>query len=217
MMPMMHVQPFAEALRLLIVADDLLARTGLATLLTEQSNYTIAGQTASIDLAANLSIYAPDVLLWDMGWEPTSAIERLTDLGNLGVPVVVLLASREHAADARAAGAQGLFLRSTGIERVIAGLAAATHGLIVIDPALSDALFSLRERTITPPGEDLTARESQVLQFLAEGLPNKIIAQRLSISESTVKFHVNAIMTKLNAQSRTDAVVRATRLGLVIL
>jgi DNA-binding NarL/FixJ family response regulator len=56
-----------------------------------------------------------------------------------------------------------------------------------------------------------------VLQFLAEGLPNKTIAQRLGISEHTVKFHVNAIMGKLGAQSRTDAVVRATRLGLVIL
>jgi DNA-binding NarL/FixJ family response regulator len=63
----------------------------------------------------------------------------------------------------------------------------------------------------------LTPREREVLQLLAEGLPNKTIASRLNISEHTVKFHVNAIMTKLGAQSRTDAVMRATRSGLILL
>jgi DNA-binding NarL/FixJ family response regulator len=57
----------------------------------------------------------------------------------------------------------------------------------------------------------------EVLQLLAEGLPNKAIARRLDISDHTVKFHVNAILSKLGAQSRTDAVVRATRLGLILL
>jgi DNA-binding NarL/FixJ family response regulator len=65
--------------------------------------------------------------------------------------------------------------------------------------------------------EELTPREREVLQLLAEGLANKAIAQQLTISEHTVKFHVNAIMSKLGAQSRTAAVVRATRLGLVVL
>ncbi|MBI1880571.1 MAG: response regulator transcription factor, partial [Chloroflexi bacterium] len=63
----------------------------------------------------------------------------------------------------------------------------------------------------------LTPRELEVLQLLAEGLPNKAIARRLDISDHTVKFHVNAILSKLSAQSRTDAVVRATRLGLILL
>jgi DNA-binding NarL/FixJ family response regulator len=65
--------------------------------------------------------------------------------------------------------------------------------------------------------EVLTPREQEVLQLLAEGLPNKTIADRLYISEHTVKFHVNAILSKLGAQSRTEAVVRATRLGLLLL
>ncbi len=67
------------------------------------------------------------------------------------------------------------------------------------------------------PAEALTPREREVLQLLAEGLANRAIAQRLAISEHTVKFHVNAILGKLNAQSRTEAVVRAARLGLLIL
>ena len=59
--------------------------------------------------------------------------------------------------------------------------------------------------------EDLTPREDEVLQLLAQGMTNKAIAHQLGITDHTVKFHVNAIMTKLNAQSRTDAVIRATR------
>jgi DNA-binding NarL/FixJ family response regulator len=204
--------------RVLVVADDPLARTGLATLLAEQSNCTVTGQVpADADLAANLTVYAPDALIWDMGWESTAAIERLADLGDTGVPALVLLANDAHASDAWIAGARGLFLRNTKIDNVVAALPAVLRGLVVIDPALANTLLSPRERAITPPAEALTARELEVLQFLAEGLPNKMIAQRLGISESTVKFHVNAIMSKLGAQSRTDAVVRATRLGLVIL
>jgi DNA-binding NarL/FixJ family response regulator len=63
--------------------------------------------------------------------------------------------------------------------------------------------------------EELTPRETEVLQLLADGLTNKAIAQRLGISDHTVKFHVNAVLGKLGAQSRTEAVVRATRLGLL--
>ncbi|MGH2536960.1 MAG: response regulator transcription factor, partial [Candidatus Promineifilaceae bacterium] len=66
-----------------------------------------------------------------------------------------------------------------------------------------------------PPLEPLTPRELEVLGLLAEGLTNKAIALRLGISEHTVKFHLNAILSKLGAQSRTAAVVRATRLGLI--
>ena len=74
-----------------------------------------------------------------------------------------------------------------------------------------------RERGAAPLVEDLTPRELEVLQLLAEGLSNKEIARRLGTSEHTVKFHVNAILGKLGAHSRTEAVTRAARLGLIIL
>ena len=204
--------------RILVVADDPLARVGLATLLAEQSNCTVVGQVSGdTDLTENLAIYAPNIVVWDMSWRSGGAIERLADLGDIGVPTVALLADESVAADAWIAGARGLFLRSTRIENIVAALSAVLRGLVVIDPALASVLLSPRERASAPLSEALTARELEVLQFLAEGLANKVIAQRLGISESTVKFHVNAIMGKLGAQSRTDAVVRATRLGLVIL
>jgi len=99
-------------------------------------------------------------------------------------------------------------------------LAAALHavaaGLVALDPILAAAV-RITPEIITPPGEDLTPREFEVLQLLAEGLTNKAIALRLGISANTVKFHINAILQKLSAQSRTEAVVRASRLGLIIL
>ncbi len=84
----------------------------------------------------------------------------------------------------------------------------------------SDAEFDAvvtRRRRVDAPLESLTAREVQVLELLAEGLPNKAIAERLSISDQTVKFHVSSISGKLGAANRTDAVRRAVRRGLVTL
>ena len=91
----------------------------------------------------------------------------------------------------------------------------ALGGLTVLEPALADTISPHRTRTVTPPTGHLTPRELQVLQLLAEGLANKAIAHQLDISEHTVKFHVNSILSKLNAQSRTEAVMQATRLGLI--
>ncbi len=88
---------------------------------------------------------------------------------------------------------------------------ALSHGLKVTDPSMSGG-----PPPLTPSsGLLLTPREQDVLRLLAEGLPNKGIASRLEVSEHTVKFHVNSIMGKLNAQSRTEAVTLATRLGLL--
>jgi two-component system nitrate/nitrite response regulator NarL len=210
-----------DSLRVLIVADDPLARTGLASILAVRSDFNVTGQIAAgSDLAESIGLYAPDVILWDLGWDPTIGLERLADSGSLGVPILALLPDDTATINAWVAGARGLFLRSADIERIIAALPTVAANLIVLDPALGPALLAPRERAAHSPHDlpsELTARESEVLQFLAEGLPNKTIAQRLGISEHTVKFHVNAIMGKLGAQSRTDAVVRATRLGLVIL
>jgi DNA-binding NarL/FixJ family response regulator len=94
---------------------------------------------------------------------------------------------------------------------------AAAQGLVVIDPQTAVSLLPSAEHSLAQPLGELTPREVEVLQLLSEGLPNKAIASQLGISEHTVKFHVNAIMGKLGAQSRTDAVIRATRSGLIIL
>ncbi|HKZ50710.1 MAG TPA: response regulator transcription factor, partial [Dehalococcoidia bacterium] len=122
-----------------------------------------------------------------------------------------------QAAEAWASGAQGLLLRDVDAAILLTALRAVSQGLVVLASELAAAVPPARARGAMPLAEELTPRELEVLQLLAEGLPNKSIAQRLGISEHTVKFHVNAILGKLGAQSRTEAVILATRLGLVLL
>jgi DNA-binding NarL/FixJ family response regulator len=207
-------------LRVLIVADDPLARAGLAALLSAQPGCSVVGQVAEDgELTAALDVYRPQVVAWDLGWERVSSarLERLAELAEAGTPIVALLADEGQASEAHIAGARGLLPRDASAERLVAALASAAQGLVVLDPALAALMLGGRDQAATPLVEALTARELEVLQLLAEGLPNKAIAHRLNISEHTVKFHVNALMGKLGAQSRTEAVVRATRLGLILL
>jgi DNA-binding NarL/FixJ family response regulator len=204
-----------DDLRVLVVAGDPLARAGLSTLLADQC--TVVGAVDS-PTAESIAAYNAAVLLWDLGYTPALAIEQIADLRESGLDMLALLPDESSAGEAWSAGVRGLLLRRAGGEMIAAGLTAVAQGLIVLDPALSTLMLGTRDRaTIAPLDDALTARELQVLQLLAEGLPNKVIAARLKISEHTVKFHVNAILSKLGVQSRTEAVVRAGRLGLIIL
>jgi two-component system, NarL family, nitrate/nitrite response regulator NarL len=205
-------------LRVLLVGDDPLARGGLAALLAGEAGVTLAGEASSGDeLAAAVGSLAPDAALWDLGVAPAAArgLERAHELGAL--PFVVLLAQEDLAGDALAAGARGILLRDTEPSRLAAALRAAASGLLVLDADLAD--WILRRRSDAPEGsvEELTARESEVLALLAQGLTNKVIAQRLGVSDHTAKFHVNSILAKLGVGSRTEAVVLAARRGLVAL
>jgi len=169
------------------------------------------------------SLFQPDVWLWDLGWDPGPTLERLgvqqgSALPRLVAPAAVALVANESQAHAAwAAGLRSLLLRDAETPRLLAALEAAAQGLVVLDPALATAVKPNTENPPLPPVEPLTPRELQVLRLLAEGLPNKAIAQRLDISEHTVKFHVNAILGKLGVGSRTEAVIHATRLGLILL
>lgn len=207
--------PPLETVRLLIIADDPLARAGLATLLAEWERVTVAGQAPADEaLLSNVDVYRPDVVLWDLGWD---ADTLPADFNEIAYPVLALLPHEELAIDAWAAGARGLLLRDAEGERLQSALEAVAQGLLVLDPSLETALRPTVRPDELPPSEELTPREQEVLHLLAEGLSNRAIGLELEISEHTVKFHVNAIMTKLDAQSRTEAVVRATRLGLILL
>lgn len=227
--------PLEDDIRVLVVADDPLARAGLATLLADQPGCAVVGQLdGGPERAwdAELGVFRPDVVLWDLGWEPTPDGLRDPDGGGLEslagalresgaeegwLAVVALLPDDSLAVDAWAAGARGVLPRDASPERLVAALIAVAQGIVSLDPAVSTPLLPSESLPDNPPVEDLTPRELEVLQLLAEGLANKAIALELGISEHTVKFHVNAILSKLGAQSRTEAVVRATRLGLIIL
>jgi DNA-binding NarL/FixJ family response regulator len=208
----------SNQLRLLIIAEDPLARAGLVALLTDQPGCLVVGQiSAESPLLTALDVYRPELILCDLGWNPGPLLERLLDLRNSGLPFVLLLPNTAFISEAWALRPYGLLPRDVTVEKLLAALAGAAQELIILDPVFINSL--LPSAPANPPAltETLTPRELEVLQHLAEGLPNKAIARRLEISEHTVKFHVNAIMSKLGVQSRTEAVVRATQLGLILL
>lgn len=204
--------------RVLIVARDPLARAGLAALMADQPEVTVVGQVAgSSDLSVELEVYSPDVLLWDLGLDPEADLEYLAELSSDSPPIVALLPDEAHAAEGWMAGARGLLFRETDASSLEAAVAAVASGMVVLNPQLAITVIAAGGRTPRPQSGGLTPRELEVLNLLAEGLPNKSIASRLSISEHTVKFHVNAILNKLGAQSRTEAVIQASRQGLLVL
>jgi two-component system nitrate/nitrite response regulator NarL len=210
------------AVRIVVVGDDPLARSGLAALLASETGIVVVAQSVpGEDAAAAVAQDDPDVILWDLGPRPEIPLDPPGAPGEDGAPLLALIPDEGSAAEALAAGARGFLYRDTDAARLAAGLVAVARGLIVLDEALSPVLLRPHDAA-TPsdldgPVEPLTPREVEVLQLLSQGLSNKLIGVRLGISEHTAKFHVNAISGKLGAQGRTDAVVRAARMGLILL
>lgn len=206
--------------RLLIAADDMLARTGLAALLTEGGCHVLA-RVSGEQLADALERLSPDVLVVDLGWSAPSTIPRLHEI-DADLPLLLLAqADDETLAEALLAARQfpcfALLPRTSAAEAIMAAVDALLAGLIALAPEFARLLTATAPSAPVDAPNPLTAREREVLNLLAAGLTNRAIAQQLGITPHTVKYHVNAIMSKLNAQSRTEAVVRATQRGLIAL
>jgi two-component system, NarL family, nitrate/nitrite response regulator NarL len=205
------------AVRVVLVGEDPLARGGLHAQLTGQEGVLLAGHTEIEHLALALEQVRPDALVWDLGIEPRAQLGKAPALAAVSVPFVVLLDEPDLAGDAAAAGATGVLPRDAMPEQIAAAAVAVARGLAVFAPELVSPSSLVPRPSGPAPADPLTDRELQVLSLLAEGLSNKQIGSRLEISEHTAKFHVNAILGKLGVQSRTEAVVRAARLGLLML
>ena len=202
----------SDGVRVLVVAPDDLIRTGLAAVVSELSGFTVAGQTKGDEnVSEDIDIFDPDIVIWDMSDSP----ERLQLLHGVGVPVVAMVSDEEAAGLAWSNEAKGILPRNAGRAAVAAALTAVAAGLRAVDNRLAVAI-ARSSTTLSPPlAENLTPRELQVLHLMAEGLTNKSIATTLAVSEHTVKFHINSILGKMGASSRTQAVTSATRMGLI--
>jgi two-component system nitrate/nitrite response regulator NarL len=185
--------------RVLLASSDPLVRAGLAGLLAG------AGITVTVEPGQPV-----DVAVWDTASAPPPP------LGPGAAPVLALVSTEADARSALARGASGAVLRSVDGATLQAALAALERGLLAVEGSFS-SLRPAPEPIAVPTAEGFTPRERQVLQLLARGLSNREIAEALEISAHTAKFHVNAILQKLGVDGRTEAVVRAARLGLVTL
>ncbi|CAN5699526.1 response regulator transcription factor [soil metagenome] len=193
-----------------IVGEDPLARSGLASLLASQGLSVAQARTPQEAAEAKA-----DVAVWDFGADRMGVTTLVPELEAQGVPVIALLPDSTHAATVHGAGAKGILLRATSGGALLAAVRAVHVGLSVFDAEPLSRIAPVREAL--GPAEDLTVREREVLGELSLGLANKEIAQKMKISDHTVKFHVNAILQKLGVTSRTEAVVQAARRGWVIL
>jgi two-component system nitrate/nitrite response regulator NarL len=206
-------------IQLLIVAADPLVRTSLAILFDDLEDCEVIMAINPAVVFMNMSEKGQhskiNLILWDLGWESGD----LSDLEfqELGLPVVALVADPDQSSEAWKAGARGILSRELERENMLAAFKAVVNGLVVLDPIITSALLPSPPQVPSELQSAPTAREIEVLQLLAEGLTNRAIASQLDISEHTVKFHVNAILKKFDAQSRTEAVVIATRLGYIVL
>ncbi len=210
----------AEA-QLLVVADNLLARAGLTALL-EESGCSVLAQVDGADLQADIDRFQPEALVIDLGWDSSLMRGRLNQIDS-DLPILAIVSEDDFSSLAALLKSLRIFpqfallLRESNPDTIVAALDALAAGLSVIEPQLSALLDASGRATEDSMLSPMTAREQEVLQQLARGLTNRAIALELGITQHTVKFHVNAIMSKLDAQSRTEAVVRATQLGLIAL
>ena len=204
--------PAPNSVRVLVVAADNLTGAGLSALISELPGFSVVGQTPDAEkMAADIDLYEPDIVVWDVSESP----ERLTLLQHIDAPVIAIVATDDAAGLAWSHGARGILSRNVGRASLAAAIRAAAEGLTVINTPLAQAIVSSGGVLSSPTTDTLTPRELQILQLVAAGMTNKSIASELGVSEHTVKFHVNSILGKLDAQSRTQAVTIATKLGLI--
>jgi NarL family two-component system response regulator YdfI len=211
-------------IRVLVWAKSAITRAGLEAIVQSDARFELAGSgNRSADLLSALRESTPDVLLIDLG--DTSIARLLPGFSEQPGPpgVVVLLDTMTRSGVLRLlqAGVRAVLAPESHPREITAALEAAHDGLAAFSPEILDLLLptsaGLASTGDLPPGEPLTERETRVLALLAEGAGNKEIAARLHISEHTVKFHVSSILGKLGAATRTEAVARGYREGLILM
>ena len=193
-------------IRLLIAAQSPVVRAGLEALVASSAGITVVGTYPDMASADELQ---PDVVLTDLILDeltPSAAIVLLSGEGPVAWTPELLRA-----------GVRAVLSRHAAPAEILAAIESAAAGFVVIDPHELEPLLAAGSRTHAGASQALTPRELEVLRMLAEGAANKTIAWKLAISEHTVKFHVAAIMAKLNAASRTEAVTIGIRQGLILI
>jgi NarL family two-component system response regulator YdfI len=211
-------------LRVLVLANSAVVRAGLQAMLREDGRFDpVAGdfpmmQVQRRELQTRGS--APDVVLAEIAGKRLSSLSLAPD-GPESIPLVLLMddATRSELLRAIHIGARALLSRTAQPAEIFAAIEAAAAGLTAFGPDELELLLptanGVEEEQFAL--DALSGREIEVLALMAQGLPNKAIADRLNISEHTVKFHVSSILSKLAASSRTDAVTKGLKAGLLVI
>jgi two-component system, NarL family, response regulator LiaR len=208
-------------IRVLIVDDHPVVREGLAAMLSTQDDFQVVGEGSDgLEAIRLVHELRPDVILMDLDMptmDGATATQQLRDI-DPAVRVLVLTAfdTDERILHAVQAGAQGYLLKGAPRDELFRGIRIVHEGGSLLQPTVAAKLLSHVGQLMKRDDEDaLTHRELEVLNLLVRGSRNKEIADRLVISERTVKFHVGVIFQKLGVSNRAEAVGRAIQKGLV--
>lgn len=203
-------------IRVVLADDHAVVRTGLERLLGATADVEVVGSAADGDEAVALARrHAPDVVLMDLEMPRVDGIAatRRIRAASPAVNVVVLtsFSDRERILEALDAGAVGYLLKDAEPDELVRGIRSAARGESPLDPKAARSV--LEARASARPAPELTAREQDVLRCVAAGLPNKLIARRLAISEKTVKSHLTRVYQAIGVTDRTQAALWAQRHG----
>ncbi|MDV6272972.1 response regulator transcription factor [Rhodococcus erythropolis] len=205
--------PVTTTIRVFLVDDHLVVRAGLRALLDTQPDVEVVGEASSGEEAATaMPSASPDLVMMDLdmgsGMHGAEAIKRLRNDG-VDVPVLVFTTYDTDADVVRAvdAGAIGYLLKDSTPDEIFGAVRGAVAGRSVLSPTVASRLVQQMQR----PQEALTARESELLSLLAEGMTNRELGKALFISEATVKTHLGHIYAKLGVDTRSAAVSVALR------
>jgi NarL family two-component system response regulator LiaR len=208
-----------DPIRVLIVDDHAVVRCGLAFFLRAFDDLEPAGEAEDGQAALRAcAMLQPDVVLMDMLMPEMDGVTAIRAIKQLypHIQVIVLTSFPEQALVQQAlqAGAVGFLLKNVAADQLAVAIRAAHVGRPTLAPEATQVLIHTAFAA-PPTGSDLTAREREVLALMIEGMNNLAIAERLSVSRSTVKYHVSSILSKLGACGRTEAVAVAVQRKLV--
>jgi DNA-binding NarL/FixJ family response regulator len=189
----------------LIAASSPVGRAGLKSLVEQMPGCTIAGSVSPGELVEHAVELHPDTILWQIAPDEDAAALRALQHQN------TILLTSNSSLDLIRAGAHGVLPLAASADQIEKAIEAAAAGLGIFVPHHLDTAAANRMSSA------LTGRETEVLRMIAEGLANKEIAWRLGISEHTVKFHVSALLGKLGAGSRAEAIGAGIRQGVIML
>ncbi len=203
-------------IRILIADDHLVVREGLVAILNRQSDMTVVGEAGNgHEALEQWRNHRPDVTLMDLRMPEMSGVEAIIAIreedDKASVIILTTYDSDEDVYRGMRAGAKAYLLKDAHREELLNCIRAVYAGKTVVSPGVASKLANrLRE-------DELTPRELEILNLVAQGLSNKLIARALEISEGTVKTHVKNLLEKLDATSRTEALAVAARRGLITL
>jgi NarL family two-component system response regulator LiaR len=211
----------AKPIRILIADDHAIVREGQRALIETEPGMEVVGEAAdgveAVEMARTLQ---PDVILLDLQMPRMGGVEAIQEIkahdAEARILVLTSFAEDEKVYAAIKAGALGYLLKDASPQEILAAIREVHRGEPSMPPIIAHKLMSELQRTSNlPPTEDpLTERELEILKLVAQGLPNLEIAERLVISERTVRTHVSNILNKLHLANRTQAALYALREGL---